>query len=88
MELIIKGKLENIFKAKDFLNKSTGETSVGKWQLQFMERIEGDEGAQLVVHKVSIPEEKQKLYKDKVGDLINLPVKAMISKNSVIYYGI
>ena len=89
MELIIKGKLENVFKAKDFLNRETGEIeSKGKWTAQMFEQIDGEEGAQLVVHKISIPDEKIVGYREKVGDIVQIPVKTYVSKGKVGYYGI
>ena len=88
MELIIKAKLENVFKAKDFKSKDGGTDSKGKWQLQFMEKVEGDEGYQINIHKVSIPDDKVAQYKNKIGTLVEVPVKSMALKNKVIYYGV
>lgn len=88
MELVLKGKLENVFKAKDFINKNGELESRGKWQLQFMEKVEGDDGFQIVVHKVSVPDDRVSLYKDNVGSDIEVPVKAFSSNNKVLYYGI
>lgn len=88
MELVLKGKLENVFKAKDFINKNGELESRGKWQLQFVERVEGDDGFQIVVHKVSVPDDRVSLYKDNIGSDIEVPVKAFSSNNKVLYYGI
>lgn len=88
MELVLKGKLENVFKAKDFINKNGELESRGKWQLQFMEKVEGDDGFQIVIHKVSVPDDRVSLYKDNVGSDIEVPVKAFSSNNKVLYYGI
>jgi len=90
MELILRAKLENVFKAKDFVNKSSGETeSKGKWQLQFMEKIESvEDGFQMVIHKVSVPEEKVAEYKTKIGSTISLPVKVATIKGKIYYYGV
>lgn len=88
MKLIIKAKLENVFKARDFKSKDGTTESKGKWQLQFMEKIEGDEGFQINIHKVSIPDEKAADYKNKIGSVIEVPIKSMALKNKVIYYGV
>ena len=88
MELIIKAKLENVFKARDFKSKDGESDSKGKWQLQFMEKVEGDEGFQMNIHKVSIPEDKAAQYKNEIGSVIEVPVKSMALKNKVIYYGV
>ena len=88
MELVLKGRLENVFKAKDFINKNGEIESKGKWQLQFMEKVDGDDGFQIVVHKVSVPDDKIGLYKDSVGSYVEVPVKAFLSNNKVLYYGI
>jgi len=88
MELVLRGQLENVFKAKDFEDKKTGEVSKGKWQLQFMEKVPSDEGQKIVMHKVSIPNERLHDYKDKEGQEVEVPVRATSIKNQVIYYGI
>ena len=88
MELILKGILENVFKAKDFIGKSGEVESKGKWQLQFMEKVESEDGYQIVIHKVSVPDEKVSLYRDSIGVSIEVPVKAFSSSNKVLYYGI
>ena len=88
MELIIKAKLENVFKARDFKSKDGESDSKGKWQLQFMEKVEGEEGFQMNIHKVSIPDDKAVQYKTKIGSVIEVPVKSMALKNKVIYYGV
>jgi len=88
MELFIKARLENVFKAKDFVNKNGEIESKGKWQLQFLEKVEGDEGFQINIHKVSIPDDKVVQYKNKIGTVVEVPVKSMALKNKVIYYGI
>ncbi len=89
MELTLKAKLENVFKAKDFINKSSGEIeSKGKWQLQFMELVQSEEGSQMVMHKISIPDDKVKQYEDKIGNIISLPVKTFVNKNQVGFYGV
>jgi len=88
MELLLKGKLENLFKSKDFKNKENGEVKEGKYQAQFIEQIESEEGSQLVIHKVSIPEDKVAQLKTKVGEMVSISVRAYSSKNGIGFYGI
>lgn len=88
MELLIKAKLENVFKAKNFTDSKSGEVTEGKWQLNFIELVEGEEGSQMVMHKVSIPEEKVQQYKDKIGNIISVPVKAFVNKGKLGFYGV
>jgi hypothetical protein len=88
MELVLKGKLENVFKAKDYKDKISGDVTPGKYQAQFIEQVESDEGSQLVIHKVSVPEEKVQLLKNKIGEIVSLPVKAYSNKGQVGFYGV
>ncbi len=89
MELILKAQLENVFKAKDFTNKESGEVQTkGKWQLQFMEKVESEDGYQMVIHKVSVPTEKIAEYRARIGEEIEVPVKVFAQKGKVIYYGV
>lgn len=88
MQLILQGKLENIFRSKDFSNKKTGEESRGKWQLQFMEEQEGADGVQLVIHKVSVPDNQMLALREKVGEIVQINVRAFINQGRVAYYGV
>ena len=91
MNISITGDLAKLFKNPDFTNKENGEViTVGKWQLQFLtERDMGDGlGSQLVLEKVSIPDNLYDLYKDQVGKEVTVNVGVFSSKGKVIFYGI
>ena len=89
MELYLKGNLQNVFKTKDFKDKNTGLTTTkGKYQLQFMEEIEGAEGVQLVIHKVSIPDILAKEYIGKRGEDVQIKVKPLVNGGKVTLYGV
>lgn len=89
MELILKAKLHNVFKAKDYADAETGQIKTkGKWQMQFIEEVESAEGVQLVVHKISVPEINVLAYQGLVGEVIEIPVKTFVNKGKVGYYGI
>jgi len=88
MELYLKGKLQNVFRNKDFKNKTTGIVTAGKYQLQFMEEVEGSEGVQLVIHKVSVPDILAMSYMGKSGEVVELKVKPIINGGKVSFYGV
>jgi len=90
MELYIKGTLNNIFKRGDYVNKETGETKEGKYQLEFISRKEVIKGAgyETVIEKVSIPDELYPKYKDMIGKEVTVKVGALAQGKKVIYYGI
>ena len=89
MELYLKGRLENVFRTKDFIDKTTGQIATkGKYQLQFMEEIEGAEGVQLVIHKVSIPDSLAMTYLDKRGQEVEIKVKPLVNGGKVSFYGV
>lgn len=89
MELILKVKVENVFLAKDFINKENGQVETkGKWQLNFIELVESEQGNQMVMHKMSIPDEKVTQYKDNIGKVVSIPVKTFVNKNKVGFYGV
>jgi len=88
MELLLKMKIENIFKAKDFEDKKTGETKLSKWKLQGFEKIDTAEGSQIKLIDVSIPDEQYNVLKDKVGQTVTIPVKTFINNNKVGFYGV
>lgn len=82
MELIIKARLHNLFKAKDFNERK------GKWQLQFLEEHASGEGVQLIVHKVSIPDTMLHKFVDKQGEDVEVKVRPMVRNNQVVFYGV
>jgi lysyl-tRNA synthetase class II len=88
MELTLNGKLENVYQSKEYTNAKTGVVTPSKWSLQFMEELETEQGVQLVIHKVNVPNEKIKEYKDKVGDLISVPVKVWVMNGKVGFTGV
>jgi hypothetical protein len=53
-----------------------------------MEELETEQGVQLVIHKVNVPDEKIKEYKDKVGDLISVPVKVWFMNGKIGFTGV
>jgi len=90
MEIVVRGKLNNIFKRADFLDKETGLSKPGKYQLEFITKQELTKGAgfQTVVQHISIPDVVYPKYKDKIDKEVEVPVNAIASKGRVIYYGI
>lgn len=88
MELLAKLKVDNIYKSKDYLDKKTGETTPGKWKIQTFEKVETEQGEQMKLLDISIPEELSKTLRNKVGETVTIPVATFISNNRVGYYGI
>jgi len=88
MELVAKVRIENIFKSKDFVNKETGETTPGKWKIQTFDEVESEEGTQLKLIDISVPDEIAKKLQDKKGQLVEIPVKTFVQGKKVGYYGV
>jgi len=81
-ELYLKGKVENVVRGKDFVNKETGEVKKGSVKLQFI-RLDDIRGLQTI--DVSVPEEFASKAFELKNEEINLPVEAF-ARNSKIYY--
>jgi len=88
MKLSLNLKIENFFKAKDFKNKDNGEVTPSKWKIQVFDNIETENGEQMQLINISIPDEKYYELKDSIGKTVTLPVKTFINKGRVGYYGI
>lgn len=83
--IIIKAKLIGLFVSPDF-TKEDGTIVKGKPKLQVTEEVilkNGERKTQLL--DISIPEDKVRLYKDKIGTTVEVEV-GVIGKCS--YYGI
>ncbi len=81
-ELYLKGKVENVVKGKDFVNKETGEVKPGALKLQF---IHLDEVRGLQTIDVTVPVEFEEKAKELKGKEVTLPVE-LFARNSKIYY--
>ena len=88
MELIAKLKIENLYKSKDFKDSTSGEVTPGKWKIQSFQTIESEEGNQMKLIDISIPDEVARKLKDKVGETVNIPVGTFINNNRVGFYGL
>ena len=88
MELLAKLKVDNIYKSKDFVDKSSGETTPGKWKIQTFQKVESEQGEQMKLIDISIPDELAKSLEKKVGETVTIPVATFINNNRVGYYGI
>ena len=88
MELLLKIKIENIFKAKNFEDKKTGEIKVSKWKIQGFEKIDTEHGEQIKLIDISITDDFYASIKDKVGAVVSIPVKTFVNNNRVGFYGI
>lgn len=88
MELFAKIKVENIFKAKDFIDGKSGEVTPGKWKIQSFDEIQSEEGTQMKLIDISIPDELVERYKDKVGQVVQIPVGTFINNKKVGFYGL
>jgi len=88
MELLAKLKIDNLYKSKDFQDKKSGEITPGKWKIQTFQRVDGDQGEQMKLLDISIPEELAKSLQGKIGESVTIPVATFINNNRVGYYGI
>lgn len=88
MKLTLEMIITNIYKAKDFTDKKTGEVTKGKWKIQTMDKIDTEDGQQMKIYDISFPIEKLQQYKNMIGKSINLPVSTYVANGRVGYYGI
>jgi hypothetical protein len=88
MELIAKVKIENLFKAKDFIDRKSGDTTTGKWKIQTFDNIESENGMQMKLVDISIPDEVAERLKNKIGEVVSIPVGTFINNNRVGLYGL
>ncbi len=88
MELLAKVKVDNIYKSKDFIDKTSGETTPGKWKIQTFQKVESEQGEQMKLIDISIPDELAKSLEKKTGEVVTIPVATYVSNGRVGFYGI
>ncbi len=83
--LTLKAKLFGIYRSNDFTNKETGEVQKGKTKLQLLTNRKMKDGSdKQELLDISIPPEKETLYKSKVGQEVSVDV-GLIAKNYTFY---
>jgi len=88
MELLLKIKIENIFKAKNFEDKKTGEIKESKWKVQGFDKIDTEFGEQIKLIDISITDDFYEKVKDKIGTVVSIPVRTFVNNGRVGFYGI
>ena len=82
VELYLKGKVENVVKARDYVAKDTGEVKKGSLKLQFI-YLDDVKGLQTI--DVSVPQEFENKAQELKGREVNIPVD-VFARGSKIYY--
>jgi len=88
MKLLAEIKIDNLYKAKDFVDKKTGETTEGKWKIQTFQKVESEQGEQMKLIDISIPDELAISLEKKKGEVVTIPVATYVSNGRVGFYGI
>ena len=82
VELYLKGKVENVVKGKDFINKDTGDVKKGSVKLQFI-HLDDVRGLQTI--DVSVSEELEDKAFELKGQEVTISVQ-VFARNSKVYY--
>ena len=88
MQLLAKVKIENIYKSKDYADKETGAVTPGKWKIQTFEEIKSEEGIQMKLIDISIPDSLAKELQTKKGQEVTIPVGVYSTGKKVGFYGL
>jgi len=86
MKVIIEGQAVAMFKAPDYHDKDTGETTPGKYKLQLLVESELMNGQ--IKHEmkdISIPDERVKEFEGQIGKTVHLKCD-FVSKAAVNFY--
>lgn len=87
-KLMLEMKIENVFKSKDFTDKKSGEVKVGKWKIQGFDKVDTDQGMQIKLIDVSVPDEIAFKLKEKIGSTASIEVGTYVSNGRVGFYGL
>lgn len=88
MKTTVEFKLDNIFRAKDFKDPSSGELKIGKYKVQTIENVKSQEGTQMKMIDISVPNELGLKLKDKIGEIVKIEVGIFVNNGKVGYYGV
>lgn len=88
MKLLLELEVTNIYKSKDFTDKDSGEVKKGKWKIQTFDKILSEDGEQLKLYDISLPDNKVDSYRESLGETIQIPVSTYVANGRVGYYGV
>jgi len=88
MQLTARVKIENIYRSKDYKDKETGEVKAGKWRIQTFDEIEGEEGTQMKLIDIPVPESMAKELQAKKGQEVSIPVSVYAIGKKIGFYGV
>jgi len=83
MNLLLELKIENLFKAKPFENKTTGELKQSKWKIQAFDFVETEHGQQMKLIDVSITDKQEQMYRDKIGETVSVNVGVYVNDKTL-----
>jgi len=81
-------KIENIFKSKDFTDKESGQVTKAKYKIQTFDKIQTEEGEQIKLIDISIPDSVYYSLKDRIGEIVSLSVGTYVNGGRVGFYGL
>ncbi len=87
MQLLAKVKVENLYKSKDYTD-SNGVVTPGKWKIQTFDEVESEEGTQMKLIDISIPDSLAKELQAKKGQEVTIPVGVYANGKKVGFYGL
>ncbi|UFS62992.1 hypothetical protein LOH54_02435 [Sulfurimonas sp. HSL-3221] len=86
MKVIIEGKALTVYKAPDYYDKDSGETTPGKYKLQLLVESELMNGqVKQEMKDISIPDDRVKEFEGQIGKPVQLKCD-FVSKTSVNFY--
>jgi len=88
MVLLAQLKLDNLYKSSDFTDKKSGEVTKGKWKIQTFNKIDSEDGEQIKLIDISVPDSSVDELKTKVGEEVTIPISTYVANGRVGYYGL
>lgn len=86
MKVIIEGKFQDYYKKPDFIDKETGDKTIGKYVLQIMVETELSNGSiKREIQDISIPDDQLEKYKSQIGKEVQVKCRYM-SKSQVSFF--
>jgi hypothetical protein len=86
MKVIIEGQALAVYKAPDYHDKDSGETTPGKYKLQMLVESELMNGQiKREMKDISIPDERVKEFEEKIGKSVQVKCD-FVSKSTVNFY--
>lgn len=84
--LVMSGRVDNVFRSDEGVNKKTGEVFGGKWTVQLSVNLPLRDSEGVKRRMIDLSTDHRDFFEARIDEFVSLPVGVMNGKNEPIFY--